>query len=117
KLPSRPPAAPRGLGRAVVEPSVMDVATGLAAGLPKGLYTGAGIEQYVAEMLADPDRTDDCRMLEHELHLCATEIDTTERIVLGDGDWRDVPISRAVAASTALPLVSGPGRREGQERV
>ena len=55
---------------------------------PKGLYTGAGIEDYVAEMLADPDRTDDFRMLERELYLTATDLDTTERIVLGDEGWR-----------------------------
>ena len=88
------PAIGKVLARTLAETSVMDVATGLAAGLPKGLYTGDGIEEYVAEMLADPDRTDDFRMLERELYLTATEIDTTERIVLGDGEWRDVPISQ-----------------------
>ena len=62
-------------------------------GCPKGLYTGAGIEQYVAEVLSDPDRTNDFRLLEHELYLTATDLDTTERIVLGEGEWADVPIS------------------------
>ncbi|HET7591260.1 MAG TPA: patatin-like phospholipase family protein, partial [Solirubrobacterales bacterium] len=107
----------RDVARTLVETSVMDVATGLAAGLPKGLYTGRGIEEYVAEMLADPDRTDDFRMLERELYLTATEIDTTERIILGDGEWRDVPISRAVAASTALPLVYEPVEIKGREMM
>ena len=117
KLPFRLAGITRDLARTLVETSVMDVATALAAGLPKGLYTGAGIESYVAEMLADPDRTDDFRMLANELYLCATEIDTTERIVLGDGEWRDVPISRAVAASTALPLVYEPVEIKGREMM
>ena len=50
--------------------SVMDVAVGARRRrCPTGLYTGAGIEKYVAEVLADPDRTDDFRLLEHELYL------------------------------------------------
>ena len=49
------------------------------------------------EVLADPDRTNDFRLLEHELYLTATDLDTTERIVLGEGEWADVPISKAVA--------------------
>lgn len=117
QLPFRLVGVARDIVRTLAETSVMDVATGLAAGLPKGLYTGAGIEDYVAEMLADPDRTDDFRLLERELYLPATEIDTTERIILGDGDWRDVPISRAVAASTALPLVYEPVEIKGREMM
>jgi NTE family protein len=71
----------------------------------------------VAEMLADPDRTDDFRMLERELYLTATDLDTTDRVVLGDGEWRDIPISLAVAASTALPLVYEPVEIKGREMV
>ncbi len=105
----------RQLATTVGEASVMDIAQGLAGGLPKGLYRGIGIEEYVAEMLGDPDRTDDFRMLERELYLTATDLDTTDRIVLGDGEWRDVPISRAVSASTAMPLVYEPVEIKGRE--
>ena len=38
---------------------MMDLALGLAEGLPPGIYTGAGIEDYLAEVLGDPDRVDD----------------------------------------------------------
>jgi len=105
------------LAKTIGEASVMDVAQGLAASLPKGLYRGAGIEDYVSEMLADPDRTDDFRMLDRELYLTATDLDTTDRIVLGEGEWADVPISRAVAASTALPLVYEPIDVKGHEMI
>ena len=97
--------------------SAIDIAQAVAAGLPKGIYRGTGIEDYVAEMLADPDRTDDFRMLERELYLCSTDLDTTDRIVFGEGDWADVPISRAVAASTALPLVYEPIEIKGRELI
>ncbi len=37
--------------------------------------------------------------------------------MLGDGKWSDVPISRAVAASTALPLVYEPVEIKGREMM
>lgn len=116
-LPFRLAGVARELVAKIGEASVMDIAQGLASALPKGLYTAAGIEEYVAEMLADPDRSNDFRMLPRELYLPVTELDSTERIVLGDGDWRDVPISRAVAASTALPMIYEPVEIKGREMV
>ena len=44
----------------------------------------------------------------NELYLAATDLDTCERIVLGAEGWDDVPISTAVRASTALPMVYKP---------
>src|SRR5213076_2749853 len=95
--------------------SVMDLALGLAEGLPSGLYSGSGIEKYVRTVLNDPDRSDDFRMLENELYIAATDLDTCERIVFGAEDWDDVPISTAVRASTALPMVYKPVRVRERE--
>jgi NTE family protein len=110
-----------GLGRTLLaqlgELSVMDVAIGLAEGLPSGLYSGGGLEEYVAEALSDPDRTNDFRMLDNELFLTATDLDTCERIVFGLEGWDDVPISRAAAASTALPIVYKPVEIGGRQLV
>ena len=99
------------------ELSVVDIAAGLASGLPTGIYTGHGIEHYVAEALSDPDRTDDFRLLKPELYLTATDLDTTERIVFGEGEWADVPISAAVAASGALPMIYEPVTINGREFI
>ncbi|MGI8461985.1 MAG: patatin-like phospholipase family protein [Solirubrobacterales bacterium] len=99
------------------EASVMDVGMRLAENIPSGLYTGAGIEDYVDEVLSDPDRTNDFRLLEPELYLPATDLDTTERVVLGEGEWSDVPISTAVAASGALPVVYSPVEVRGREFI
>ena len=97
--------------------SVMDLGLGLAEGLPSGIYSGSGIERYVRTVLSDPDRSDDFRMLESELYLAATDLDTCERIVFGAKDWDDVPISRAVRASTALPMVYKPVRIRDRELI
>ena len=97
--------------------SAVDIAVGLAQGLPSGLYTGSGIERYVRTILSDPDRTDDFRLLENELFIAATDLDTCERIVFGAEDWDDVPISTAVRASTALPMIYKPVKVKDRELI
>src|SRR5438874_2048848 len=97
--------------------SLMDLAFGLAEGLPSGIYSGSGIEKYVRTVLNDPDRSDDFRMLENELYIAATDLDTCERIVFGAEDWDDVPISTAVRASTALPMVYKPSRIKDRDLI
>jgi NTE family protein len=97
--------------------SAMDIVVGLAEALPPGAYSGGGIESYLEEVLGDPDRTNDFRLLQTELYLAATDLDTCERIVLGGEDWEDVPISKAVSASTALPMVYRPVEIKGRHLV
>ena len=97
--------------------SIMDIAVGLAEALPSGLYDGSGIERYLAEVLNDFDRSNDFRLLPNELYLTATDLDTCERIVFGTDEWDDVPISRAVAASTALPMVYRPVEVKGRQLI
>lgn len=107
----------REVGRTLPRLSAVDLALALADLLPSGLYTGSGIEEYVRSALSDPDRTDDFRELACELYLAATDLDTCERIVLGGPGWDDVPISAAVRASAALPMVYQPTRLKDRELV
>jgi NTE family protein len=97
--------------------SVIDLAVGLAEALPSGIYDGQAIEHYLERVLGDPDRTNDFRLLDNELYLTGTDLDTCERIVLGGSEWDDVPISKAVAASTALPMVYKPVEIKGRHLV
>jgi predicted acylesterase/phospholipase RssA len=97
--------------------SAVDFVVGLAEVLPSGLYTGEGIEQYVRTILSDPDRTDDFRLLEPELYLAATDLDTCERIVFGAEGWDDVSISAAVSASGALPMIYKPVKVKDRELI
>jgi NTE family protein len=116
-LPFKVVALARDIIRQPGAVSAMDVVLGLAEALPSGLYSGAGIEQYIHSVLSDPGRTDDFRLLERELYLAATDLDTCERIVFGANDWDDVPISTAVRASTALPMVYKPVKVKDRELV
>jgi predicted acylesterase/phospholipase RssA len=110
-----------GLARTLIgqlgQASIVDLAVGLAEGLPSGLYDGRGVERYLADVLSDPDRTNDFRVLDRELYIVATDLDTCERVVIGADDWDDVPISKAVQASTALPMIYKPVEVKGRELV
>ncbi len=116
-LPLRVVSLVRTLIRDLGEVSAVDIAVGLAEALPSGLYSGDGIERYVRTILSDPDRTDDFRLLPAELYLAATDLDTCERIVFGAEDWDDVPISKAVSASTALPMIYKPVKVKDRELI
>ena len=105
------------LPRNLTSLSLVDVVLALADALPTGFYTGSGVEEYVRSVLSDPDRTDDFRLLSNELYLAATDLDTCERIVFGAEGWDDVPISSAVRASTALPMLYKPHTIRGREFI
>jgi NTE family protein len=117
QLPLHALGVARSVGRSLGSFSTVDLVMALAEALPSGLYTGSGIEDYVRTVLSDPDRTDDFRLLQNELYLAATDLDTCERIVLGAEGWDDVPISQAVRASTALPMVYKPTVVKDRELV
>jgi NTE family protein len=107
----------RTLVRDLGQISAVDLVVGLAGTLPSGLYSNEGVERYVRRILSDVDRTDDFRLLSNELYLAATDLDTCERIVFGAEDWDDVPISTAVGASSALPMVFKPMRVKDRDLI
>jgi predicted acylesterase/phospholipase RssA len=116
-IPLRLAQVVRRLFRDLGEISAVDLVVGLAEALPSGLYSGEGIERYVRRILSEPHRTNDFRVLSNELYLAATDLDTCERIVFGALGWDDVPISVAVSASGALPMIYKPVRVKDRELV
>jgi NTE family protein len=97
--------------------SLIDILLGLAEVLPTGAYTGEGIERYLVKVLAQDGRSNDFRALARELYLVATDLDSCERIVFGADGFEDVPISTAVRASGALPMVYAPVKVGGRELI
>ncbi len=117
QMPLRALGVLRGVASQLGQVSAMDLVLSLAEGLPSGAYSGEGIERYVRAVLAEDGRTDDFRLVERELYITATDLDTCERIVFGVEGWDDVPISTAVRASTALPMVYTPVNVRERELV
>jgi NTE family protein len=115
-LPLRTVELLRSLAR-IGELSAIDIGVGLAEALPTGIYSGSGLADYVEEALTVDGRVNDFRLLENELYLTATDLDTCERIVFGEEGWTDVPISKAVECSTCLPIVYKPVDLKGRQFV
>ncbi len=105
------------LAQDIGQVSAIDLVLGLAEALPAGLYSADGIERYMRRILSDPGRSDDFRQLGAELYLTATDLDTCERVVFGAEGWVEVPISRAVSASSALPMLYKPVEIRNREFV
>jgi len=116
-LPLRAAQLLGGVASRLGQTSAMDLLVGLADALPSGAYTGEGVERYMRNVLEHPDRSDDFRRLAAELYVTATDLDTCERVVFGVEGWDDVPISTAVRASTALPMVYKPVTVRDRELV
>jgi NTE family protein len=74
--------------------------------LTSGLLSIDRFERFVAAQLP----TDDFRDLDKHLLITAADIDGRGRVVFGRGYREDVPISRAVAASSCVPLLFRPHR-------
>ncbi len=115
-LPLRTAELVRSLAR-IGELSAIDIGVGLAEALPTGLYSGAGLGDYVEGVLSEGSRVNDFRLLDRELYLTATDLDTCERIVFGEDGWADVPISKAIECSTCLPIVYKPVELKGRQMV
>ena len=85
--------------------------------LPSGLYDGNALERYIRRVLEMPGRHNRFDFLEKQLYIVATELDSGNRAVFGQGGKGVVPISRAVAASSAIPILYRPVQIFGRDYV
>lgn len=92
------------------ETTATDLVQALGHILPSGLFTTDGLGRWVAGFLSAPGRTDDFRKLARRLLVVAVELDTGETYTFGAPGAEDVPISRAVQASCAIPGLYRPVR-------
>lgn len=91
--------------------TLFDMLWTLSELLPDGLYNGLALEEYVRRILTCDGRSNSFTDLDRALYIIATNLETGERAVFGAPDGvRDVPISLAVAASSAVPFVYKPVR-------
>ena len=97
--------------------NLFDLLWSLIEVLPSGLYDNSTLAKFVQETLQVRGLSDDFEDVNCELYVIATDLDTGERVVLGQGPWRDVPLSRAIAASSAVPLLYRPVRIGDSELV
>lgn len=85
--------------------------------VPTGLFDNSEVERFLREIFSRRGRTNDFRKLERELFVVAVDLDSGEAVRFGGEDWRDIPISKAVQASAALPGLYPPVEVRGRHYV
>ncbi|MDH5196627.1 MAG: patatin-like phospholipase family protein [Gemmatimonadota bacterium] len=95
--------------QAVIErPDIFRAMSRFAGAIPTALFDNEPIRRALAEAFTRQGRTDDFRKLRRHLIVVATDLGAGEPIRFGEPGLDDVPISRAIQASTALPGVYPP---------
>ena len=85
--------------------------------VPAGLFDNAEVERFLREIFSRRGRSNDFRTLDRELYVVAVDLDSGEAVRFGGPDWADIPISKAVQASSALPGLYPPVEVRGRHYV
>ena len=85
--------------------------------MPAGFFTLAPLEDFMRRAFAGKGLSNDFHELARPLLIPAIDLDWAQRVVFGQGAFRDVPISHAVAASSAIPGFFEPYRIAGRDYV
>jgi NTE family protein len=97
--------------------SVPDILSSADRSLPAGFFSLEALERFVRNGLESRGGGNRFEDLAKPLFIPAIDLDTAERVVFGQGDLRGVPISHAVAASSAIPGFFEPYTIGGRDYV
>jgi NTE family protein len=84
---------------------------------PTALFDNGPLERYLHQLFTTRGHTDDFRKLRAQLCIVATNLNTGNTTVFGNARHDDIPISRAVVASAALPGLYPAVKINGQHYV
>jgi len=85
--------------------------------VPPGLFDNTPVHEYLRDLYSGEGHSNDFRTLKRELYVVAVELDTGETVCFGQPGQDDVPISKAVQASAALPGMYLPVDIDGHHYV
>jgi NTE family protein len=85
--------------------------------LPCGIYTLDPFARYLEATFTAKGLSNSFEGLQHALYIPAIDLETGQSVVFGDEGWCEVPISKAVTASSAAPIYFCPVRIGGREYI
>jgi predicted acylesterase/phospholipase RssA len=94
-----------------------DVLAAAERELPPGFFTLAALERFIRLGLASRGHSNAFPDLARPLLIPAVDLNSAERVVFGAGELASVPISEAVAASSAIPGFFDPYTIGGRDYV
>jgi predicted acylesterase/phospholipase RssA len=113
-------AGRRALASAIASPLEMDVWNELERfidSLPAGLFGLDAYERFLLEFMQRRSIDNRFAQLPKPLCLVAYDLDAGERRVFGAAPYLDVPVERAVAASSAVPIMYAPVRIDERDYI
>lgn len=99
------------------ETTLTDLVQALGQLLPSGIFQNEGLEEWLRAWLSKDGRTDDFRKLAKMLRIVAVDLDSGKTAAFGCVGHDDVPISKAVAASCAIPGLYRPVKIHGVDYI
>ena len=81
--------------------------------LPVGIFSNDHLRRYLEQNFRLEGRTDNFRELKKKLRIIATDLESSDVVHFGEPPFDDIPISKAVQASTALPVLYTPVNIKG----
>jgi NTE family protein len=100
-----------------VRGSIPDMLARAQHDFPAGFFSLSQLERYMRESFDARGLTNSFSELSQTLLIPAIDLDRAERVVFGRGDLTHVPISHAIAASSAIPGFFEPYTIEGRDYV
>jgi predicted acylesterase/phospholipase RssA len=97
--------------------NLSDLAFSLFEVLPPGLLDNSGIEEFLAALFKSRRLKNRFDGLRRRLYIVAVDLDSGDHVAFGERGQKDVTISKAVQASTALPGLYRPVRIAGRDFV
>lgn len=94
--------------------SVVDLLETLGKILPAGVFNNEKLEAFLQTILTENGHTNDFRQLKKQLYIVACELNSGKIAGFGNHSNNDVPISKAVQASSALPGLYSPVKIKGK---
>jgi predicted acylesterase/phospholipase RssA len=93
---------------------LMESFASLGHAIPTGIFDNEPIHEFIGSIFNSDGRTNDFRKLDNHLYIIAVDLDTGNAVKLGSEGYDDVPISKAVQASAALPGLYPPVEIKGR---
>lgn len=94
--------------------SIVDILEKIGSLLPNGAFNNSSLEEFIRSVLESKHSTNDFRELKRKLYIIACDIDTGKIATFSTDENSDIPISKAVQASSALPGLYAPVEIKGQ---
>ena len=85
--------------------------------LPRGIYTLDPYSRYLEATFASKNLSNTFQGLRQALYIPAIDLESGQSVVFGEEEYRTVPISKAITASSAAPIYFCPVRIEGREYI